>query len=103
MRVGECTEPCGPVKDIIQPARGMDFETNPMSEPVSADRGCFAADCARFALHAVTLKDDLVLGIRIFNLIGPFPRVLKIGLESRCAWESSPPHLSNLCYTVLAF
>lgn len=92
-----------PVKDIIQPARGMDFETNPMSEPVFADRGGFRPDRARVALHAVTVKDDLALRIRIFNLIGPFPRVLTVRVESRCAWESSPPHLSDLCYTVLPF
>lgn len=93
-----------PVKNIIPPARGMDFDTNPMSEPVSADRGGFRCrPRARVALRAVTVKDDLALRIRIFNLIGPFPRGLTVRVESRCAWESSPPHRSDLCYTVLPF
>ena len=53
--------------------------------------------------QAVILKDDLVLRIRIFNLVGPFPCVLTVRVESRCAWESSPPHPSDLCYTALPF
>ena len=71
--------------------------------PYSLIAAAFAPDRARVALHAVTVKDDLALRIRIFNLIGPFPRVLTVRVESRCAWESSPPHLSDLCYTVLPF
>ena len=63
----------------------------------------FAADRTRFVLQAVTMKDDLALRIRIFNLIGPFPCGLTVRVESRCAWESPPPHLSDLCYTVLPF
>lgn len=59
----------------------------------------FAADRARVALHAVILKDDLALRIRIFNLIRPFPRVLTVRVESRCAWEAH--HIVSICAILL--
>lgn len=85
-KVTECIQSCSSCQEYYSAGSWHGFRNQiRCRNPYPLIAAAFAVDRARFALQAVTLKDDLVLRIRIFNLIGPIPRVLNVRVESRCA------------------